>query len=624
MKRFAIIAGLLVAFVAVMVVVAPLVVSSEAVRRQVTTQIADWTGRAVTFQGKPTISLMPYPTIRIGEVTLANAHGMGDQPFMRMDALVGRIRLLPLLIGRIEIAEFRLVRPNIALQVGTNGRVNWLMKDGAVGVQAAETDPPLPVGKPEAHATPPTVALGEFVIDDGVITFDDARLGRFERLTNVNLDVRWPATTEPAVASGSLSWRGETVQLNGAIAAPIDVMAGGSSGMTFQLVSKPLRISFTGKALRLRNFQVEGDVKVSSPSVREAITWTGTAMGDGPILGAASISGKMNWIGHNISFDGATVELDGNSGNGVLSINYDGDRPTFQGTLDFKKLDLSPYLKAVQVGIRAAGSWPVAPIHLPIVSACNLDLRVSAGQVLVGAAHIDKAAGAANIRDGRISLTLGDGQLYGGHVSAEIAAEMHGSDFVGNAQAKLDKVPAKQALTDLVEVNALDGTASADVTANVHGRSWGELAETLTGSASISVVNGSLSGIGVADLAKQLTTTGKDGSAPSGGATSFKALAGTLEVAESTVSTSDLHAEGDGFAVDIVGSASLYSALVDGVGTLSLAASDSKAKAPTIIPFAIGGTVRQPVFMPRANERMFRRSSLDRPVRATSRVFPRG
>ena len=71
---------------------------------------------------------------------------MGGEPFVKMDALVGKLKLLPLLLGRIEIAEFRLVEPHIALSVDAAGRPNWLMRHGlvAAGVTAAEASLPTP------------------------------------------------------------------------------------------------------------------------------------------------------------------------------------------------------------------------------------------------------------------------------------------------------------------------------------------------------------------------------------------------------------------------------------------------------------------------------------------------
>jgi hypothetical protein len=37
---------------------------------------------------------------------------MSGDPFLALDAVVGRVRILPLFLGRTEIAEFQLVHPS--------------------------------------------------------------------------------------------------------------------------------------------------------------------------------------------------------------------------------------------------------------------------------------------------------------------------------------------------------------------------------------------------------------------------------------------------------------------------------------------------------------------------------
>ena len=54
-----------------------------------------------------------------------------------MDRLTGTIRLLPLIIGRVEIGSFTMVRPLLKLVRDDRGARNWAFDSGAAALQLA-------------------------------------------------------------------------------------------------------------------------------------------------------------------------------------------------------------------------------------------------------------------------------------------------------------------------------------------------------------------------------------------------------------------------------------------------------------------------------------------------------
>ena len=604
MKRLLIFAAILVALLVLLVAGAPLIVSTDLAKERIADQITSWTGRQVSFRGEPSVSLYPYLTVSLDGLTLANPPSDGDQPFMTVDRLMAKLKLWPLLFGRVEVAEFRLVRPRINLRVDADGRPNWLMRRGTVAGEAAAIDPTPPASRPPRPDNV-NIRLGRFVVSDGIVVYDDQPAHRRDEARAVDLDVTWPGTLQAASGRGSLIWRNEPVEFNATVNAPLELMAGGASPMRFALTSKPVRISFTGNALRLDNLQVEGDTTLATPSVRRIIEWLGLPMGAGPILGTGSITGKMNWVGPSISFADAEVALDGNTGEGALGVTFRRGRPIFQGTLDFAKLDLSPYVEAAAAGLQAAGPWPIAPVALPMASSCDFDLRISTGEILLGSAELGKAAASVTMKDGRLAIEIGDAEFHGGHVEAQVAGELQDNMLVGTAAAKFDGVPLQQSLAALAGVAPLDGTGSATIAISARGRSWGEFADALAGTAKVSIDNGAVAGIDIAALAGAMKGPGSDAYLPAGGTTAFTTLAATLKLDEGAISTDDLHAEGSGFSVDMAGSASLFSAALDGKGTLRLTGGE-----PAAIPFLVSGTWLRPMLLP-GGDHAVRRSAAE-------------
>src|SRR5579863_8837995 len=152
MKRVIVLALCLVALVVVAIAAIPFLVSTDLAKRRIAEEIARLTGRAVTFAGEPRVSFFPHINVELRDVTLANPEKMKGDPFIALDAVIGRIRILPLFVGRTEVAEFQLVNPRISLRVDAEGRANWKVPPGGSAPaiadhserKASEAPPPAP------------------------------------------------------------------------------------------------------------------------------------------------------------------------------------------------------------------------------------------------------------------------------------------------------------------------------------------------------------------------------------------------------------------------------------------------------------------------------------------------
>lgn len=592
--RRLLIAALLVAGVAGAIVIAtPLIITPAVVKERIADQITRWTGRAVAFKGEPKISVFPYLTVRIDDVTLANPDGMTGKPFIAMEALVARIELLPLLIGRTEVAEFRMMAPEVNLTVQKDGKANWVLSEGAVGTQAEKSDrddAAIPSGEPDYS----DIALGRFVMKNGTIRYHDERSGRRDSLAAVNADFGWPSTSAAASGSGSFDWRGGTVEFRSTVEAPMALLAGGASALRLALTSTALRASFDGTAITTDGLQADGEATVTTPSVRSVVAWLGTPMGEGSILGAGSISGHVSWIAPTLSFSDATIELDGNTAEGALSASFAETRPEIQGTLALEQLDLSAYFEALRAAFVAAEG----PIALPLRLA-DLDLRLSSSEVVIGEMQIGRAAAAASVKDGRLTLDIGEAQIYDGHAEADIGLEMKGGVLSATAHARFDSIPAGTALIAAAGSGALQGTGSGTVNVAADGRSWAEIMRTLSGTAKVEIANATLAGLDIGRLAA-LRKDPQAMSEPSG-STAFTTIALTLGFAGGRLTTANLRAAGDGFGIDLDGSVGVFDGAVAAKGTLTTVRPVGvDPAAPSDVPFAIVGNWFKPVVLPDA------------------------
>lgn len=605
MKRLIIFVLVVVGLIGAAIAAAPFIAATDLAKQRIAAQIENWTGRPVTFSGQPKVKLFPFLSLTIEDAKIGDASATGGKPLLTMDKLTSKLRLLPFLIGRVDVAEFQLVHPHLQLSVDAQGENNWQMRQGP-GASEANRDQ-----SSASNDAPNQIAetrLGRFKIIDGTVAYDNAQSGQHEEISNVSAMLSWPEIGEAISGTGEFAWRGEIVEFNGSVSRPLSLIAGDLSAVRVAIASQPVRASFTGTANSRAGVQIEGATTVTTPSVRRVARWLGARIGEGSILGAGLIEGKLNGIGASFSFSDARIELDGNSAEGAVTIDLAGQRPKVQGTLALESFDLTAYLETLQASIAAVGPWPLVHINLPFLGIADADVRLSANQVLVGAARIGASAASLTINDGKLAVSVGEAQFHGGSLKANAQVEMSEGATTLSASISLEDAAAGTALTDLAGLSFLDGNATAKVKLSGRGATWGALAGTLVGTANLNISDGTLIGIELREIAGLSGGFGVVDSATGTGTVPFKSLTGTLKFADGMIESSDIHAEGTTFAIDLGGQVSLIDAGVQANGVLTAAKEEATTEEWKVIPFVVGGSWNTPYLLP-DYERLIRRGA---------------
>lgn len=587
-KWLAILVVAVVGLIGVAIITAPLIAATDLSKRRIAHQIEEWTGHPVTFSGEPTVKLFPFLSLTIADAKIGGDAADG-KPFVSMDRLTCKLRLLPFLLGRAEVAEFRLERPKFHLTIDRDGNASWIPKNSSIAAEASK-----------ASTTPDQIAaikLGKFTVFDGTIIYDDARDGRHETFDHLSLHLRWPELAKPVSGTGAFTWRKEVVEFNVSVGEPLKLIAGNSSPTRFGIASKPLRVSFTGTANSLADLQFEGETTVTAPSVRRVVEWLGVPMDNGPILGAGLIEGDLNWIGSSFTFPNARIELDGNVADGSLSVDLSGEHPRSQGTLALKKLDLSAYLEALQARITRDGGWQTAPIELPPLDVADLDFRLSAGEILIGSLRAGKTAAAVTLNGGRLDVNIGEAQFYGGQFEADGWIASNGGAVTGSARIAVKDTPAAAALADLAGLTVVDGTTAARIEVGAEASSWSDLAKTLHGTANVEITNGALLGFDLGQLAALSGAYNIADPAPGSSTVPITSLTASLALANGKITSDDIVAKGKTFTINLGGEINLFDLGIKGRGVLNAErATDGNRRRS--VPFVVSGSWYAPFLLP--------------------------
>jgi uncharacterized protein involved in outer membrane biogenesis len=159
------------------------------------------TGRTVRLDGDIGISWYPWLGLELNNVTVANAAGFGDEPFLRFDHFKARVKLVPLLRNQYEVDTVRLHGAIVNLERNASGAGNWedLMKPRA-----------------RKRALPLTgIVLGGVDIQDANITLSDAASGAQHRISGLDFSTGELIYGEPINLSVSMQATSSQPQLDG-------------------------------------------------------------------------------------------------------------------------------------------------------------------------------------------------------------------------------------------------------------------------------------------------------------------------------------------------------------------------------------------------------------------------
>ncbi len=541
-----------------LVALIPYFLSMDVVRNKVAEQLTLWTGREVQLTGPATLKVFPNISIDISGISIANEPRFGDGPIIAMDGLRGRVQLLPLLAGQIEVDSFELIRPRIELIVDAEGRPNWQLADSPDDAAGADSA--------GAGDTPP-IKLGLLLIEDGILRYRNMQDGQVVEVTSLNAGINWPNMSSPLDATGSLVWQGEMIRFEGQLGDPVSFINNGSSATTLAIASSPMRVTVSGLASMTTDLAVNGNINLDVPSVRGLARWFGTDVPSGPGFGRLSIQSGITAGGNKVSLSEAQIEFDGNVAEGAVTFVAGEDKPYIQATLALANLDLNPYLDSESAGGGGGGSgadWSVDLFDFSGLGGLDADIGLSAGDIDVGAYDIGAGAVTIGLKNSRIMVELAEVEAYGGQLNGNIVVNARGSRPSMTAKINGSEVDLGSLLDDIADNGRVNGVTNLALDLASTGNNEAELVANLSGSGSLQITNGRIVGIDLAGALSGLQR--RDFSSlvvGAGGETQFDFLEASFTVDNGIATVQNLTTQGPAFAANGAGIVDLPAQTLD-------------------------------------------------------------
>jgi AsmA protein len=586
-KRIAILIAVVVAAGMSAIAAATLVIPVATVSEAVKSEIRAVTGLDPILRGPVSMSMFPAPTVRFSDVVLGEP--VEGETAFTVELLTANLRVMPLLAGRIEIADVGLTKPRIAVTVDPDGRTNW---SPLVDILARAL-------KPNARRDEQVLSFTEIRINDGVVAVRNPGRNVSETLEGVELSLAWPSIAKSFAATGHFIWHNETVEASLAIVDFPAALAGDVSGLKFRANAGPLKAGFDGSMSYAPSLKIDGTLAADAASLRDALQWSGERSLPVGGLGRFALKAHAAVSGGTIALSNLNAELDGNVGEGVVSYATTG-RQMLQGTLAVEKLDLRPYVSAFRLIADNTRDWDRRSFMLDWFNGWDADLRLSAASVQFAHAELGRTAVAANMRAGRLIVTVGESQAFNGLITGSIAVTKAKSGAEIKSQMQFADVNLEKCLGELFGIRRLEGAGNLSFAIESTGLNVQELAGNLGGTIQVTAKQGMLNGLNVEQLMRRLQRSPLSGNGDfRSGRTPFDRLNVGLRIAQGLATVEDVRLEGPSVRLALAGTTSIPERELDLTGTANLigtAATDPNVSFE--LPFVVQGPWDNPMILP--------------------------
>ena len=531
MKRlFKILFGLAGGVVLLLVLVAvllPLIYDKEDLKKAIAGQVYKQTGRELSINGALDFSVFPWVAVEVGDLSLSNAEGFGDQPFAKIgNARVG-VALMPLLRKQISVDEITLEGLELALVVNEKGQNNW--DDLASGEEPGLVEE----SSPGMFSSQRVAGLN---IHDAKVEYRDLESGSHFRLSDFSMktgtlgdDKPVPLELQALLMDVSAGSRAE---FGLAAMAAIDLeterylfddfeltlaLEAGEGSQSILIRAPQLSLNMAAQTLDLDSFTAElagmqadgtfsarkiiddpafsGALNIaefSPANLLQALQMDVPATADPTALQTASFSTNLSGSNTRFALKDFKMKLDQSLFSGEVNVmNFDQPKITFQFAVD--EIDLDRYMAPAS---EASGSEDVA-IPQEELQGQDVQGQLKVGILQMAGLEFSDAEVGILIRNGKLRVNPLTAGFYGGRYSGDIVLDGSTSVPQISINENIDSVAFHQLVADLVESESLSGTGMGHVRLSGRGESSSEVLSSLEGNVGLTLVEGALEGINI-------------------------------------------------------------------------------------------------------------------------------
>ena len=476
--------------------------------------------------GRVSLTFLPWPTLRIVGAELLDA-----QDKSILDAPNAEIGLWPwgLLRGELAPVSARLLNPTAMIDLDA-------AQEGAKQITAKSTR-----------------LLTRIEVRGGVAKIVSADLRLDTLIENVDGWLQLTKLYRPASFSVSGVWRGEPVAVEGSVASLLDLRDGRPSAAVLQITAHPAQLSFAGAWTPGGKGRFEGDLKMRTSSLSAVERWLGLASAPPIAAEEIALEGKAAGTLDAVALSEAHLDVGGQGFDGSLNLSRAAGKTSVSGTLAADSVDISALWRQPRPVLDSSGQWSREPIIAAPSQTLDLDLRVSASHASWRGHRIESVAASVLQRDQRLTVRLLEATACQGQLLGEFSIQNGPRGLQTQISASLANGDIGAVLSEW-GFTTFRGRGGYEGSFRAVGASPAELADSLSGSASLELQSGTLEGVNFEQALRRSLRRPVDFVRDMAmGDTSFSSARARLEIATGRARIVEARMDGPGVIVQVQG-----------------------------------------------------------------------
>ncbi len=529
------------------------------------------TGRAMTIQGEVRPTLWPDLGVTTDAVSIANAGWSQEGPMLRAEGLAIGVDMGVLLGGSVRIKRVEVVRPEIVLEVASDGSANWDF--GTSGGAQAESG---------SSGGVPAFTLDLAEVTDARVILVDHAAGTRSELSDIDASVRLPEFEGAVSYEVAAVMNGQAFSASGEIGAFSTFLSGGAAPVSLSATAGGSTVRFYGNA-GLSPVAAGGRLDLDMSDAAAVFALLGQAAPDVPAgLGRQiKLAGDVTFTdGGAITLREGTIQLDQNRFGGGADLSISGERPRITAQLTAGGLDFAALTGGEAPPDAAGGSgWSTDPIDVSALGSVDAEISLSAESIDLGATTLGRTRILTTLDAGRAVTDIRELVAFGGTLAGSFVVNSRGGLSV-RTNLTASNVALQTLLQETMGYDRLLGQGQVTLNVLGVGNSVNALMNSLSGDGQMSLGKGELRGLDLVGMLRNLDPS----FVGEGAKTIFDSMSASFRINEGVLSNEDFKL-----------TAPLLTA--DGKGTLGLGAQTiSYQLGPTLLEGQTGG-IRVPVLI---------------------------
>ncbi|WP_434054787.1 MAG: AsmA family protein [Roseibium sp.] len=347
MRRLLIGLGSLVIMLVAIVLIVPLFLPKDEIKRQVVEQVDKRLGWRVRLDGPVSLSLFPGFTLDARDIGLSGEAGADGIEFAKADRMEFGLAWGGLLSGNIQVTGISLDNPDIYLEVGPSGSTSWEPRRD-LGLAADTADSAAPANQGNAEAAPQpggagaaagsgsylkSIGIDSLEINGGTLTYKDATREEPLKVSDLNLSLSAPDLSGKVDLTSSFVLQDIPISVAGGVENPLGMTSGDQVPLDLTVSTGENTFAVSGQA-GLEPVRTQLEITAAGPSLKALAALAGQTLDADP--GAFSFDAKLSGTEAAVSLADLHLALGELSLGGAADADLSGLVPEVSGRLVLK------------------------------------------------------------------------------------------------------------------------------------------------------------------------------------------------------------------------------------------------------------------------------------------------